>query len=398
MRSSERSWWRGKRAVCAAAVLTLSLVHGGAAVYAEAGDDGADPFSVEVHGFGGQGFILTTGNDYLVADSKRGSFQMSEVGINFSKFLTDKLRFGVQFVAQNFAAAGSYTPQVDWFILDYHWSDWLGLRAGRLKIPYGLYNEVNDIDSARVPVLLPQSVYPLQARSFLFAQTGAEIYGYLRGNGAGGLDYRVFGGTVYIDPKLVVPVGTPVELTFNVPYAFGGRLIWETPLRGLRLGASYLKLRLDSTAFLPMGVSAGIENHSSTWVAFADYNFRMLTLTAEYGRGYTKQEASIPGSNIDVTTEAGYVMATVTATSWLQTALYYALKYPDIEKRQGLSNKQHDVSLTVRFDLNSHWLFKLEGHYMAGITGLLNPLRVGPPPANPDKRWAVFLAKTTVYF
>jgi hypothetical protein len=354
--------------------------------------------SVEVHGFGGQGFIVSTGNDYLVPDSKRGSFQMSEVGINFSKALTEKLRFGVQFFAQNFGAAGNYTPQVDWFTLDYHWRDWLGLRAGRLKIPFGLYNEVNDIDSARVPILLPQSVYPLQARSFLFAQTGAEIYGFVRAQGGGGLEYRLYGGTVYIDPDLVVPVGTPVQLTFNVPYAYGGRLLWETPLTGLRMGASYLNLRLDSTVFLPMGVSAGIENHSWSWVSFAEYSHSTVTLTAEYGRGHSMQETILPGNTFAVTSDAGYVMGTWAASSWLQSALYYALKYPDVEKRKGLSNKQHDVSLTLRFDLNQHWLLKLEGHYMAGTTGLINPLRVGPPPADPDRRWAVFLAKTTVYF
>ncbi|HEY0706196.1 MAG TPA: hypothetical protein VGG33_05330, partial [Polyangia bacterium] len=83
---------------------------------------------------------------------------------------------------------------------------------------------------------------------------------------------------------------------------------------------------------------------------------------------------------------------------WLQSGVYWSVKYPDMDVRKGLSNKQHDVSLTLRFDINQHWLFKLEGHYMAGTAGLVNPLRVGPPPANPERRWAVFLAKTTVYF
>ena len=27
---------------------------------------------------------------------------------------------------------------------------------------------------------------------------------------------------------------------------------------------------------------------------------------------------------------------------------------------------QHDVAATLRFDINSHWLVKLEGHYMTG--------------------------------
>ena len=31
----------------------------------------------------------------------------------------------------------------------YGFADWLGMRAGRVKIPFGLYNEVNDVDSGR---------------------------------------------------------------------------------------------------------------------------------------------------------------------------------------------------------------------------------------------------------
>jgi hypothetical protein len=378
-------------------VLALTLAMGARRAQAEIGSSDSDLWSFEVHGFGSQGFLLTTGNDYLVADSKRGSFQLSEVGINLSKNLTEKLRFGAQLFAQDFGAAGNYTPQIDWFGLDYRQFNWLGLRAGRLKIPFGLFNEVNDIDSARVAVLLPQSVYPLQSRSFLFAQTGAEIYGFVRSDWAGGLEYRLYGGTVFIDPKLVIPVGTPVQLKFNVPYMFGARVLWETPLPGLHLSASYFKLRLDSVAYL-MGISGDIENHSTAWLVSADYVYRAITLVAEFGRGRSDQESVLAGANIHGTSEAGYVMATASATRWLQLGLYYALKYPDIDQRKGLSHKQNDVAATLRFDINEHWLFKLEGHYMAGTTGLIDPLRVGPPPADPARRWAVFLAKTTVYF
>jgi hypothetical protein len=374
------------------------LALGARAALAAPSEGASGLLGLEVHGFGSQGAVLTTGNEYLVADSKRVSFQLSELGINFTKTLTDKLRFGVQFFAQNFGAAGNYTPQVDWFYLDYLWKDWLGLRAGRLKIPYGLYNEVNDIDSARVPILLPQSVYPLQARSFLFAQTGAEIYGFARSRWAGAIEYRLFGGTIFIDSDLVIPVGTPVQLKLNVPYAVGGRLIWETPLTGLRIGFSLLKLRLDTIAFLPMGMTVGIKNNTINGVAFAEYSYRALSLTAEYGRGNSKQESVIPTSNFDLVADSLYVMMTYVVTPWLQPGIYYSLKYPNVEQRSGLDNKQHDLSLTLRFDINEHWLVKLESHYMAGTAGLANPLRIGPLPPNPERHWGVFLLKTTAYF
>src|SRR5688572_28932891 len=97
---------------------------------------------VEIHAFASQGFIVTTGNDYIAPDTTNGSFQLSEVGVNLSKQLAEKLRLGVQAFAQNFALGGIFNVKADWFYLDYRWRDWLGLRVGRLKIPYGLYNEV----------------------------------------------------------------------------------------------------------------------------------------------------------------------------------------------------------------------------------------------------------------
>src|SRR5688572_13264616 len=124
---------------------------------------------VEIHGFVSQGFIVTTDNDYL-AESERGSFEMAEVGINFTRALTDRLRAGVQLFARDLGDIGDYDATVDWFYLDYRWHDRLGLRAGRVKLPFGLYNDTSDIDAARVPILLPQSVYPTQNRNFLLAQ------------------------------------------------------------------------------------------------------------------------------------------------------------------------------------------------------------------------------------
>lgn len=386
-----RKRWVGARA----AVLAGFLIAPAAA--AETGP-AAWLGSVELHGFAGQGFLRTTGNDYLVIDSKKGSFQLSEIGLNVGKELSDRLRFGVQFFAQNFGRSGSYTPQVDWFFLDYRFADWLGLRAGRLKVPWGLFNEVHDVDAGRVPILLPQSVYPQQARSFLFAQTGAELYGFLRSPALGGLEYRAFAGTVFIDPKVAVPVGTPVELQLNVRYVFGGRLVWETPLSGLRLSASALKLHLDTTAFLPMGVMVGIDNDSWAAIGSIELTRGGLSVTAEYTRGYVDQRSVVPTSNFERTEENAYLMLSYAVASWLSPGIYYSIEYPNVERRSGLENQQRDLALTLRFDVNANWLWKAEGHYMAGTAGLANPLQIGPPPANPATRWAVFLLKTTVYF
>ena len=80
-------------------------------------------------------------------------------------------------------------------------------------MPFGLYNEINDVDAARVPILLPQGVYPISSRDYLLAQTGMELYGRLATGALGALDYRLFGGTIFIDtPASTAPPQLPCPI------------------------------------------------------------------------------------------------------------------------------------------------------------------------------------------
>jgi hypothetical protein len=314
--------------------------------------------SVEVHGFASQGFILTLKNDYLAERSTHGSFEFSEIGINFTKDLTDTLRFGTQLFAQDLGPTGNYEAKVDWFYADYRWKDWLGVRAGRLKIPYGLYNEIQDVDSARTPVLLPQSVYPLQSREILFAQTGGELYGFLRSEGAGALEYRAFGGSIYLDSEALTPPGAGFDLRFKVPYVVGGRVLWETPLEGLRVGGTLETVLLDTTVFVPGMASFQIKNRTTLWVGSAEYIAGELLLAAEYARSTSKQHSDRPELSppIDVTSERAYAMASFRVTPWLQPGAYYSVLFPDVDHRGGRENRQYDIAATLRFDANPYWL------------------------------------------
>ncbi|HUB07632.1 MAG TPA: hypothetical protein VMB50_11550 [Myxococcales bacterium] len=359
-----------------------------------------DLLSVDVHGFVTQGFILTTGNDYIDLNTTKGSFQYSEVGINFTKTLVDRLTLGIEFFGYDLGPSGNYDATVNWFYLDYHWRDWLAVRAGRVQIPYGFYNEIQDVDAARNPVLLPQSVYPLQSSTFLFAQTGFEVYGFHRFGGAGALDYRLFAGTIFLDPGALIPAGDPIQLQFTVPYVAGGRVIWETPLRGLRVAVSAETLHIDTTAFLPTA-AVHIQGQDEVWLASVEYSIRDLTLTAELGRGYVQQSSDTPALSpyLSQVSEAGYVMATYRVARWFQPGVYYALSFPNVFQTNGRADQQNDFAATLRFDINRFWLVKLEGHFMAGTAGLISALDVDGPDvsANPPY-WGAFFATTTAYF
>lgn len=375
-----------------------------------------DPLALEVHAFVSQGFLVSTDNNYL-AESEHGSFELTEVGINFTKPLTDQLRMGIQLFARDLGPIGNYDAQLDWFYIDYRWSDWLGFRAGRVKVPFGLYNEVNDIDSARTFVLLPQSIYPTEQRDFLLAQTGVEIYGYVDLKSAGAIDYRLYGGTIFIDDFGPSRPGSPVQISeVNIPYVAGARVLWEAPLPGLRLGGSAQVLQLNFDLRADPMVAAALQAAGQVpadftgelearlpaflWVGSIEYIANDLLIAAEYSRWRVQIESSLPAlvPENDSTSERMYVMMAYRLLPWFQPGAYYALYFEDTADRDRRSKRQHDTALTLRFDINEHWLAKLEGHYMHGTAGLTTRLNDGVPLSELEPNWLVLIAKTTAYF
>lgn len=366
---------------------------------------------MQIHGFVSQGFFKTTDNNYLATNSEQGSFEFTEVGINFTTSLSDRLRLGIQLFAHDIGTIGNYTPHVDWAYLDYRFLDEFGLRVGRTKLPWGLYNESRDVDAGRVPILLPQSLYPLANREVLFAQTGAELYGSVRLGDAGSLEYRAYGGTIFLDTS----DASDQLRNFDVPYLIGGRLMWQLPLEGLELGGSAQKLRLDfdvaptpeelasyaEAGLLPEDFSGMIEARIPVWlwVASLQYQGEHLLLAAEYGRSYLDSDSNLLVPRTRSVAEGYYVMASYRVTPWFAPGVYYSEGYPNLNQLTGsYADYQRDLALTFRYDLHSNWLLKLEGHYMQGTAGLDPALNDDQALDTLSKNWGVLLLKTTAYF
>lgn len=377
-----------------------------------------EPSSLQIHGFVSQGYIKSTRNNYLGPSARsQGSFDFTEVGINFTQPLGDKLRIGLQLFAHDLGPLGNYAPQLDWYYVDYRFFDWLGVRFGKTKLPWGLYNEANDVDAGRVPILLPQSLYPVANRESLFAQTGGEAYGDVPLGAAGKLEYRLYGGTIFVNTA----DASEALKGFEVPYEGGGRLMWRPPVDGLQLGASGQFVRFDfdyaptaeqrmqyeAAGVLPADfggiISARLD--AALWVASVEYQRERLLLAAEYGRTHARYVTGLAAPAARIVNEGGYAMASYQVTSWFTPGLYYSAFFPDIHDAaqpgmplRGRASYQHDVAATLRYDLTPNWLVKLEGHYMHGTAGLTSALNGGQPLGSLAKDWGVLLIKTTGYF
>jgi len=203
---------------------------------------------IDIHGFISQGYLFSDKNNYL-ANSEKGSFQFNELGINFSKDMTENLRIGMQFFSRDLGETGNNAVEVDWAFGDYHWQDWLGFRAGLMKMPHGFHNETRDIDMLRTWILLPQSVYNEITRDYYTRLWGIGAYGEIDLKSSGSLSYRALIGTYVPNPDnsgLIQNIqdgsSFPLEVTdFDNGIQYSGSLQWRSPFKGFRFGITTYK-------------------------------------------------------------------------------------------------------------------------------------------------------------
>jgi hypothetical protein len=372
---------------------------------------------VALHGFISQGAFVSTDNDYI-GESSRGSLELFEVGLNASSELTSHLRAGIQLFARDMGIFDE-APRIDWAFLDYRWTRRLGLRAGVIKIPFGLYNEYADIDAGRLTILMPQSVYPVRNRDALLSHRGFSIYGDVDLGDAGSVDYQAWLGTLAIPRSALTLTNASLEHV-DTKYVTGGQLFWHPPIEGLRIGASYLRASIDfdvrfdaATAsalemagLVPMGFDGRLvisQRPTSQAIGSAEYARGAWLFAGEYSRGYKRQRSTLSSllPTFEQTGEGFYAMAAYQASPKIQTGGYYSVNHLDVDDRKGHDPKytenyqayQRDLAATVRYDVNEHWLWKLEAHFIDGAADLSvtdNPM--------PSRYWGMFLVRTTVTF
>jgi len=370
--------------------------------------------AVDIHGYISQGYMRSNKNNFLT-ESSGGSFQFNELGINFSVELSDQLHAGLQLASRDLGSLGNSKILVDWAFMDYHYQDWMGLRVGRVKMPFGLYNETRDVDMLRTSILLPQGVYNENFRDSLTGVQGLGLYGTIPLASAGDLDYQALVGTTNIDTDSGAArafqdsFGMVVsDLHVNTSSIYSLR--WDTPVEGLLLAGTYLDSNLRARGVVPgIGLTESDTNPTSMRVLSAEYTWNDLILAAEWLRMITDSSVrELTGGTTIVTdrreSEGYYLSAAYRFSELFELGSYYSIYYHRIDDRDGnglvaLGKPAHgawlkDIAVTTRFDLTENWVFKLEGHLMDGTAGLSPSLN----PAGTSQDWILGLAKITVSF
>lgn len=386
---------------------------------------------LRINGFVSQGYMESNDNNFLDPDSQDGTFEINEIGLTFNAPVTDKLRVGAQLLSRDLGPEGNNDLILDWAFGDYRATDWFGVRAGKIKLPVGLYNEIRDSDFLRPMAFLPQSIYDEMQRSFMTAGYGGSVYGNVPAGAAGDFDYQIFYGELSIDEDtFLVSEGLNVDglnrtlsnmtggaagvdsLEYESDRTYALSLIYNTPLEGLRLGMSYLKSegKFDVTLDNPLAALdpqlAALNSldfditasYNPMYVLSAEYAHPLFTISTEYFERDNEVAAKGLGEQFIPDTSIGwYVMGTVQVpqVEGLSVSALYDVFYLDKEQmnENNVGRFRKDLGLGVRYDISPNWLIKAEYHAVEGAALNMDLVNDGE-----ERDWSYFIVKTTFNF
>ena len=387
----------------------------------------ADSGNIDIHGFISQGYLKTTDNDYM-AETKDGTFQYNEMGLNFTASLTHDLRMGVQLFARDLGLFGNDKIEVDWAYAEYRLSNPLGIRAGKFKVAHGLYNEARDVDAVRTVVMLPRSVYLEGMRDIFVAMKGINVFGQL----PFGVSYLASLGTqdvslgddianiIYTFTKNGFKgVGFDVNGTINTIECgdlsnFG--LVWETPLEGLKVSFTNYNMEFKETNSLELSQDGAL-------IAGGDSSFTFNPHIYTFSLEYIFYNTVIAYETIFIQVDYKLVMPALDVyekgvqdiggwyfsishrlTDYLELGAYYSIYYDDLDDKSGNTPAQRgeenhlgwekDACISMRFDLNANWTAKLEGHLLNGTVMIDERIKTG----DLVEEYMLFAAKVSYSF
>ncbi len=364
----------------------------------------ANAQDIDIHGFISQGYLQSNENNFN-AETKDGTFQFNEMGINFTTFVNQNLKVGCQFFARDLGETGNDEVTLSWAFAEYTYRNWLGLRAGIIKMPYGQYNDVRDIDPLRTSILLPSSVYPESLRDGVASLKGLELFGAIPLNIMGILQYQVMYGQKGIDLNSGAIENTKKQTglddinKYDLGKTITGRLIWSPPLDGLRISVFCLRtsVYMDGT----MGSVSIISDvdPADNYIFSVEYIHGNFKFSAEnlwyYNKGTFRIE--VPGLAPTImeeendTNEPFYAGLGYRFNDWFEAAYYYSY---DTDFLNDGSADLTEHCLSFRFDINSSWLVKLEAHMMDGTYGVDSAEDDG----SIEEDWMLYAAKLSYIF
>lgn len=361
--------------------------------------------TIQLHGFLTQGYFLTSDNRIFGTSDEGGSFDFTEAGLNASWTPFTDFRLAGQILFRRAGTSHEHDIDLDFGLLDYTFlstSDYLfGVRLGRFKNPYGLYNDTRDVLFTRPTILLPQSIYFERTRELSLSADGGLLYAELRGER----------GNLFLDLGVGVPRGDNLDSELGLVGAdypghtyselsYIGRLLYDLEGGKYRIAISslWVDTRYDPQ-FSPPKDLPFLRFIFEPVIFSAQYNEDKFSLTSEYAIRPFQQEILDNQSKRSVIGESYYLQAQYRFKENIEGIIRYDVLYnnrddKDGQKYQALTRKPNytqfakDWTLGIRYNVNPSFLIAAEYHYINGTAWL--PIQDNLDPNSLEQRWYLF--------
>ncbi|MBP6367292.1 MAG: hypothetical protein KBA82_09035 [Nitrosomonas sp.] len=378
------------------------------------------PGDLQIHGFASQAYITTSDNDVFGNSDKGGSFGFTEAGLNASMRPLPRLLVSAQMLSRRAGEGSTGMPRLDFGFLDYRLysqeANQFGIRAGRLKNPFGFYNDTRDVAFTRPSILLPQSIYFDRTRNLGLSGDSVQLYGDVAHSRLGTFSTQ-FGVWLPIvsdkdtETSVFFP-GMNGNLTREVSYI--GRGVYETNDKRIRLAISGIWLNTDynpaagDTAFTE-AVGAGSLQFSPIYFS-AQYNAERWTLTSEYAlRHFVYRDfANKTVDNFNFFGESFYFQGEYRFTPKWEGIVRYDVLFTDRSDRDGSEFHQKfgppahsryakDITVGLRWNITPEFMLRAEYHHVNG-TGWLSRLDNSASEGPLSKHWDLFAIQASYRF
>lgn len=363
------------------------------------------------HGFLSQGFVYTDENDFL-GSSSNGSFKFNEAALNISWQTLSNLQLSAQALYQQTGNAKPNGLQLDYAIMDWRALDTFdyggGIRLGRLKSPYGFFNETRDVAATRPSILLPESIYIDYLRALLHSSDSLGVYGH-RETESGTFSFTANYGKPILNQDIIntlVQSRTDGDLNreragaVRISYDDGSGL-WRTALSFVRFDADFEAAAGDHLR----GVFDGDVSIEQLLVSM-EFNWQNWQLIGEYQlRDY--ESRAIRGIDIKTNGVGHYFQLAYTFTPTFKAYIRQDNVYQDKKDKRGVvyalqtglpahNTFAKDMTLGFNYAPTFEWSFGIEAHHVNGTHWL--PNLENRNIFNQKQRWNMYLAQVAYRF
>jgi len=261
--------------------------------------------------------------------------------------------------------------------VNHNLTDNLTARAGQMKVPVGIFNEIRDIKFLQLSALAPL-MYQDAAGTLPDSFKGIEAVYHLD-MGSHRLTFDVYGGEPKGANTFVPQAPGYFVMVQNI---YGGRLTYKTPI-GLKFSLSTFQNDLMSnTSATPTNAAEGLRKLSSASIDYRNYNF---DIKMEYAIA-----TQFPNSPAEVKGKAYYGQIGYTiAEKFTPYVRYDYLLYNNDQADNPMYYQKAKV-LGFTYRLNNNVSMRMENHWNSGYAIPANMQGASFSTVTPKLDWNVF--------